>query len=103
MTRRRSAARLFREWWPECLTAALLVLIGFAGQKDDPLFSMFCAVIGALFWVQGWRHRRLPLQATLEGVRQDVRDLGEVITTAVAVMDPSEEPEPKARGLRLVR
>ena len=102
-TRRRRAARLFKEWWPECLTAALLVVIGMAGQKDDPLFAVFCAIIGALFWVMGWRHRRLPLQATLEGVRQDVRDLGEVITTAVAAADPPRGNAEPVRNFRVVR
>jgi len=90
-----------KEWWPECITVVFLTLIALAGQKDDPLFSGFCLVIGALFWLMGRRHRQLPMQATLNGVRQDVSEVREIITTAVAVADSSEEPA--SRGLRLVR
>ena len=72
MTHRRGVKRLARELWPEIICAALLILIGMAGQKDDPLFAGFVVVMLGIGEAMGLRHRRLPLQATLEGVRQDV-------------------------------
>lgn len=105
MTRRRNAAALrarFREWWPEATCAALLLVIAFAGQKDDPLFAVFCAITGAIFWAMGIRHRRLPLQATLDGVRQDVSEVREIITAAVAAAEDEPPARPGAR-LKVVR
>jgi hypothetical protein len=50
-----------RIWWPELLVAAMLTAIAFAGQKDDPLFAIFCGLIGAIFWALGFRHRHRPI------------------------------------------
>lgn len=71
----RAARASFREWWPELLCAALLAAIAFAGQPDDFLFSVFCAIVGAIFWGMGYRHRALPLHKRIDGLTAGVRDL----------------------------
>ena len=57
----RVARANLRAWWPEILCAGILVAIAFAGQKDDPLFAVFCGLIGAAFWAMGFRHRHRPV------------------------------------------
>lgn len=105
MTRKRGARRLAREWWPEI---ALTVFFGFifasffaAPDKRATAFAigwtMICIALG---WWLGHRHRRLPMQATLDGVRQDVSEVREIITTAVGGMERQAEPR---KGLRVVR
>jgi hypothetical protein len=59
-------------------------------------------VFSAIFWIMGHRHRRLPMQATLDGVRKDVSEVREIITTAVAAVT-EEEAEPQPPQLRVVR
>lgn len=106
-TRNRKAAvrASFREWWPELLCGAILAAAGFAGQKDDPLFAIFEGLVVAVAWAMGHRHRRLPMQATLDGVRQDVSgvrdDVGEIRETMHAAVAALTE-EPPQPGLRLV-
>lgn len=90
-----------RSWWPELLVGALLVVIAFAGQKDDPLFAAFCAVIGAGFWALGFRHRRLSLHKMIGDVRQDVADVKDIVLTIAE--DPEGKPGRPPRPLRLVR
>lgn len=97
---RAALARFMHEWWPEMLCAAMLTAIAFAGQSDDWLFSVFCAIIGAIFWAMGHRHRRLPMQVTLDGVKQDVRETRDILLGLAEDAEPqAESPRP---ALRLV-
>lgn len=75
---RKHAAALAKTWWPELLCAALLSAVACAGQPDDLLFAIFCAVTGAIFWAMGFRHRRTPLHARIDRISEtvtEVRDL----------------------------
>lgn len=77
-----SALSRLRAWWPELLTVALLIVTGAAGQRDDPLFAMFTAIVGAIFWSMGWRHRRLPLHAKLDRMAGTVDEVHEMLLAA---------------------
>lgn len=109
MTLRRSTARLGREWWPEIALGAFIGFVGLcftagtAGQMRDSVFAVgFTVFMIALGWWMGHRHHRLPMQATLDGVRQDVSEVRDIITGAVAGMDaPDEGPErPRLKVVR---
>lgn len=93
MTSAVTAARAnLKIWWPELLVIAMLTAIGFAGQPDDPLFAVFCGLIGAIFWALGFRHRHLPFMQTIR--RIDAR-LDEALAR--------DEPEPERPHLAVVR
>lgn len=87
-----------REWWPELLCVALLIAIALAGQKDDPLFAAFVAIIGGIFWGMGHRHRGLPLHRKVDRMTDAVGEM-------VDEMKADREPEPREQGprLRLIR
>ena len=67
-------------WWPELLCAALLTAVAFAGQPNDLLFAVFCALIGAAFWAMGFRHRRTPLRARVEQIGETVSQVHDILT-----------------------
>lgn len=109
MRLRRSAARLAREWWPEIALAAFFAFVGLcftAGgpkQVRDSLFAVgYTVFMIALGWWMGWRHKRLPMQATLNDTRQDVKEVKDIVTTMVTGMDvPDEGPErPRLKVVR---
>ena len=91
------ARGFLREWWPELLCAGLLVLIAFAGQRDDVLFSVFCAIIGGIFWAIGYRHRSLSLHRKVDEMTDGV---GEMLTELCRDRD---DVPPAAPQLHLVR
>lgn len=99
MTLRRSAARLAREWWPEAIWIAFSVSFCFGLKQYSGL--AYVSIFSVIFWIMGHRHRRLPMQATLDGVRQDVSEVRDIIVTAVAAAEPSED-EP-VRNFRVLR
>lgn len=96
----------FREWWPEIIWA--LFAITFAlGALHSPSGFIYVGVFSVVFWAMGYRHRRLPMQATLDGVRQDVtvvrEDVGEIRQTMHAAVEALSEQAPAERpGLHLV-
>jgi hypothetical protein len=67
-------------WWPELLCAALLTAVAFAGQPNDLLFAVFCALIGAAFWAMGFRHRRTPLHARVDQIGETVDEVRDILT-----------------------
>lgn len=87
-----------RRWYPELITAAVIVVIGLAGQKDDPLFAFFLAVVMGVGWVMGIRHRRLPLGDKIDKVGRDVTEVRDILLAD----DDAAEPDP-GPGLHVVR
>jgi hypothetical protein len=101
MTRTSAAAAVrsrLRRWYPELITAAVIVAISQAGQKDDLLFAFFLAVVMTVGWVMGIRHRRLPLGDKIDKVGRDVTEVRDILLAD----DDAAEPEP-GPGLHVVR
>jgi hypothetical protein len=109
---KRARSRSFgREWWPEISVGAFLVFLGvcgiFAGPNPGPVADIILAVgyslsMMALGWWMGNRHRRLPMQATLDGVRQDVtavrQDVGQIRESMSAAVEALAAPPPPPPG-----
>lgn len=91
-------ARFSRQWWPELLCAAILAAIGFAGQRDDPLFAIFEGLIVGVAWAMGHRHRTLPLHRKVDGLTDGVRDLIDEVR-----QDREAPVAPDGPQLRIVR
>lgn len=89
-----AARSSLRTWWPELITTALLVAIALAGQKDDPLFAVFCALIGAIFWAMGFRHRHLPLAIAIRDTHESMRRVEHKLDEAAA----REQGPPRTMG-----
>jgi hypothetical protein len=85
-----------RRWWPELLTAAIIIAISQAGQKDDLLFAFFLAVVMAIGWALGIRHRRLPLGDKIDKVGRDVTEVRDILLADDDAADASP-------GLHIVR
>jgi hypothetical protein len=90
----RAALAYLRKWWPELLCAALLILIGSLGQKDDPLFSVFVAIVLAIGWGMCARHKRMPLHDKLDKVGQDVEQVRDIIIAATTEPDDGQPAAP---------
>jgi hypothetical protein len=73
-----------RSWWPELLAAAIFIAIGFAGQADDVLFAIFEAIIAAIFWGMGFRHRHLPLAVAIHETHEGMRRMEEKLSAGEA-------------------
>jgi hypothetical protein len=87
-----------RQWWPELLWAALAAPILIWDHHGGVFLVTFCTVVLGIGWAMGQRHRKLPMQATLEGVRQDV---GEIRETMHAAVEAFAEPAPASPQTRL--
>lgn len=85
-----------RTWYPEVLAAAILIAVGFAGQRDDPLFAVFEGVVVAIGWGMCARHKHLPLHDKLNRVGRDVEQVRDLIIGAVAEAE-DDEPSPSAK------
>lgn len=94
----RAALASGRRWWPELLAGGLLVLIGCAGQKDDPLFAVFVAVTLAIGWGMCARHRVRPLHEKVDRIGAGVREL--LDETRGQHEPAAQEPGPRLRVVR---
>ena len=78
-----------RAWWPEVLAGGILVVIAFAGQKDDLFFAIFAVIYGAIFWAMGFRHRHLPLAVAIRDTHSRIRRMEGKLDAAAAPPGPA--------------
>ncbi len=95
--RRSSALSRARQWWPEMLSAAFLGLFLLVRAQDGPLFVVFVAIVLAIGWGMGHRHRALPLHRKIDGLTDGFRELAADIRDERAAEDDGGRP-----NLRLV-
>lgn len=95
----RAARSKFREWWPECIGALFCFAICVSPGSGYLGAGLGLAGMLGIGWAMGHRHRRLPMQATLDGVRQDVTEVKEILLDVAG----AEQDTPAGPVLRVVR
>lgn len=76
--KRAAAARAlrasFREFWPELACAALLSVFLLVRAPDGPVFVGFVAVVLAIGWAMGHRHRERPMHRKIDALVDGFRE-----------------------------
>ena len=90
--RRSSALSRARQWWPEMLSAAFLGLFLLVRAQDGPLFVVFVAIVLAIGWGMGHRHRALPLHRKIDRQTEMIREMADGLAAERADDEDSGRP-----------
>lgn len=99
---RAALCKFTREWWPEIVWVSFATPLTLVTPGPKLPNLAIVMVFSVIFWLMGHRHRRLPMQATLDGVKQDVRQVRDILLAEADAAEADDEP-PGRPDLKLVR